>query len=236
MRYMGSKSRVSRHILPIMLLNRKDRQWFVEPFVGGGNSIDKVTGNRIGADIDHYVIEALKLIRDFPERLPKNKSEVDEKEYKMVKQSSTVSCGIRGYYGFALSFGGKWFGGYMRAPGSPWRDLIGESYQNAVKQSKLLKGVKLVCCCYKKLSIPPRSIIYCDPPYASTTKYKSSNFDHHEFWKWCRERHVQGHKIFVSEYFAPEDFICVWEGKIASSLTPTNTGAKYGVERLFTLI
>ena len=57
MKYMGSKHRIAKEIMPIMLKERGQRTW-VEPFVGGGNMIDKVQGKRIGADINHYVIEA----------------------------------------------------------------------------------------------------------------------------------------------------------------------------------
>ena len=44
MKYMGSKNRVAKEILPIMLKERGQRTW-VEPFVGGANMIDKVDGN-----------------------------------------------------------------------------------------------------------------------------------------------------------------------------------------------
>ena len=56
MKYMGSKNRIAKHLLPIILKDRKEGQWFVEPFVGGANMIDKVTGNRIGADLNRYLI------------------------------------------------------------------------------------------------------------------------------------------------------------------------------------
>lgn len=41
MKYMGSKNRLAKEIMPIMLKERGQRTW-VEPFVGGGNMIDKV--------------------------------------------------------------------------------------------------------------------------------------------------------------------------------------------------
>jgi DNA adenine methylase len=44
----------------------------------------------------------------------------------------------------------------------------------------------------------------------------------------------KGHIIFVSEYNAPDDFECVWQKEIVSSLAK-NTGAKRGVEKLFRL-
>ncbi len=49
MKYLGSKNRIAKYILPIMLNNRHCRTW-VEPFVGGANTIDKVDGKRIGND------------------------------------------------------------------------------------------------------------------------------------------------------------------------------------------
>lgn len=42
---MGSKSRIAKEILSVMLPYRKN--WYVEPFCGGCNVIDKVDGNRI---------------------------------------------------------------------------------------------------------------------------------------------------------------------------------------------
>ena len=71
----------------------------------------------------------------------------------------------------------------------------------------------------------------CDPPYQGATKYKDS-FDHEKFWDWCREKAREGHSVFVSEYNAPDDFECLWEKEIVSSLTK-NTGEKKATEKLF---
>ena len=60
MKYMGSKNRIAKYLLPIILKDRKDGQWYVEPFVGGANMIDKVDGNRIGADKNEFLIEMWK--------------------------------------------------------------------------------------------------------------------------------------------------------------------------------
>ena len=54
MKYMGSKNRIAKHILPIILKDRKEGQWYVEPFVGGANIRDKVECKRIGSDSKHY--------------------------------------------------------------------------------------------------------------------------------------------------------------------------------------
>lgn len=113
------------------------------------------------------------------------------------------------------------------------RDYVAESYRNAIKQSCKLGGINFYHSAYDKLEIPKNSIIYCDPPYENTTKYKDK-FDHSKFWDWCRRKRNDGHKIFISEYNAPDDFVCLWEKEIVSSLTK-NTGSKKGIERLFTI-
>ena len=85
------------------------------------------------------------------------------------------------------------------------------------------------------LEIPDNSIIYCDPPYKNTTAYKTNSFDHDKFWQWVRNKTNDGHTVFVSEYTAPNDFECVWQKEIVSSLTK-NTGSKIGIEKLFILL
>ena len=52
---MGSKNRYAKEILPIILKDRYDGQWYVEPFAGGFNVIDKVKGNRMANDSNYYV-------------------------------------------------------------------------------------------------------------------------------------------------------------------------------------
>jgi DNA adenine methylase len=39
---MGSKNRISKHLLPILTKHLKEDTYYVEPFVGGCNMIDKV--------------------------------------------------------------------------------------------------------------------------------------------------------------------------------------------------
>ena len=116
------------------------------------------------------------------------------------------------------------------------RDYAAEAYRNVVKQTPKLYGAYFRLASFDKLEIPRESIIYCDPPYEGTAKYKGNDteLDHVAFWQWCREKKAEGHTIFISEYNAPEDFRCVWEKEVNSSLTK-NTGAKKATEKLFTI-
>ena len=56
MKYMGSKARFTKEILPIILKDRKPEQWYVEPFAGGMNVICEV-GEKKNAIINFAKME-----------------------------------------------------------------------------------------------------------------------------------------------------------------------------------
>ena len=229
MKYMGSKRRLAKHIVPIIKSLRKDGQTYVEPFVGGGNLIEKIEGNRIGSDINPDCIQALCDIRDNVEQLPRTNAEFTEEDYNELRVSHDYR--FRSYAGFAFSWGGKWLGGWRRDSKNS-RDYVAEAFRLAMRQSPLLRGVTLLCCSYDDLVVPDESFIYCDPPYKGTTAYRHY-FDNGKFFDWCVCMHDKGHTVLVSEYFAPDTrFRCVWEGSIVNELV--KDGDKRVVrERLF---
>jgi DNA adenine methylase len=228
MKYIGSKRRIVKDILPVILKERTSlQQWYVEPFVGGGNVIQHVMGNRMGSDSNPYVIQALLAIRDHIDDLPKNNREFTEEDYKQLRYSDAYP--YKGYIGFTCSYSSKWLGGWRRD--SKGSDYVREAYNSARKQHRLLQGCILYCCSYDALVLPPNCIIYCDPPYQNVLQYKNAAvFDRHRFFAWCRSMKAQGHTIFVSEYTAPEDFTCVYEKRTTVMHTQ-----KYATERLYTL-
>lgn len=85
---------------------------------------------------------------------------------------------------------------------------------------------------YRDLNIPPGSVVYCDPPYASTTGYGIA-FDHKAFYSWCR---AVGKRfpLFVSEYWMPPDFRCVAEYEV-HALRGASTNAQTRIEKIFTI-
>jgi DNA adenine methylase len=231
---MGSKNRIAKEIIPVMMESYVDGMLYIEPFVGGGNMIDKFpVDNQLkrGYDLDENTISALISIRDFLGELPKNNKEFTENDYANLRNDLSVNH--RGYLGYACSYGGKWLAGWCR-DGEGRRDYVSESYRNAVDQSTKLKGIHLENFSFDQILLPEQSsLIYCDPPYRDTTKY-SKSFDHDKFYDWCRSVSKLGHVIFVSEYWMPDDFKEVWSKTVNSSLTK-DTGSKKAVEKLFKL-
>ncbi len=241
MKYMGSKSKIAKSLLALMLKNRTANQVFVEPFVGGCNVIDKVGGGRIGCDNNKYLIAMYKYLQNNPApAFDQSKQHYDEvrQAFKNNDKSKFEDWYI-GYVGFMASANGRFFdGGYSGKSSTKIgtvRDYIDESIRGLDKQIPNLKDVDFICCDYKELVIPPNSIVYCDPPYANSKNYSTGGFNSDEFWEWCRGMVTQGHKIFVSEYDAPPDFKEVWSQEVTSSLRANSqvSGAKKSVERLF---
>lgn len=233
MKYMGSKNRIAKHILPIMLkeMQYKGYTTWVEPFVGGGNMIDKVPDKykRIGADLNEHTIAAMLGIRDFVDEFP---DEVSEDYYKRIKGSEPHP--INSWLRFVASFGGKLDNGYARESGSDDSTFCGYGKRNALKQSPKIQTVEFICCSYEDLSHITNSLIYCDPPYQSTTGYKTGAFNHEAFFDWCRKMKAKGNSVFVSEYNAPDDFELVWQGEIKTNFSSTRTKATHNaVEKLF---
>lgn len=232
MKYMWSKNRIAKYLLPIILKDRKEWQWYVEPFVWGANMIDKVDGNRIGSDFNEYLIKALKLIQENPYNIP---DIITENYYKELQQKKEVDW-ITGFVWFAMSFGWKFFWWYRRdVAWTKWclenmKTQTRRSKQNAIKQSPKIQGVNFHNSSYQDLEIPEKSIIYCDIPYKDTTKYKTGWFDYEHFYNWCREKKKEWHTIFISEYNMPDDFECVWEQEIVNNLNN-----KKATEKLFTI-
>lgn len=241
MRYMGSKGRIAKYILPIILKDRKPGQWYVEPFMGGCNTLDKVDGNRIGADA-HSELVAYFLALSNGWVPPKY---VNEDDYKRVKKCNNPV--LRAYVGFSMSFGGKYFGSQSRQVagikgGYDSLDIDNRNgYRNALQQQRKLEGVIFINSLYNNLRIPPKSLVYCDPPYAGVTSYNGGSlydrkalFNHNVFYDWCRLQKEKGHTIFVSEYVMPKDFVCVWQKKVVSVMNQKK-GSVATVEKLFTL-
>jgi DNA adenine methylase len=242
MKYMGSKARFSKEILPIILKDRTTEQWYVEPFAGGMNAICEVGGNRLANDKNLHLIAMWKGLSENRER----PNEISKELYNKARTEYNNGTNIEfddfmiGWIGWMGSANGRFFdGGYSGKSNTKIgtvRDYIKEAISNIEKQLPKMMGVQLDNKDYTELEIPTNSIVYCDIPYQGTKQYSTSkDFNHSNFWIWCREKAKQGHTIFVSEYEAPTDFECVWQKEAKSSLSANGVigGNKVSVEKLF---
>ena len=224
MQYLGGKSRIAKQISKI--LNENKRETFVSLFCGAC-SIESLVEieNKILNDQHSYLIAMLQDLQNgrlFPE-------EITEDQYRQIKDKLDEDKGLSGFVGFGCSFGGKWWGGYAR-------QKKGLNYALTAKRSlskKLdgIKSAKIYNRDYRSVEVPDNSLVYCDPPYKGTTAYSNSKeFDHEEFWNYCREL-SKNNLVFISEISAPEDFIAVWSKDFTRNLDASVVFTS--VEKLF---
>lgn len=173
---------------------------------GGCNMMDKVNHQkRIANDVNEYLIELWKYLQDggtLPQFISK------EEYYKVKADKQNYPKWYVGHIGFNCSRLGKFFDCYVYEQNG--RNYQLEHINNIMNQIPLLVGVSFACYPYYVLPIPQNSVVYCDPPYNNTRKYRNS-VNHDFFWQWCREKTEQGCDVLISEYEAPADFVCVWQ-------------------------
>ena len=92
-----------------------------------------------------------------------------------------------------------------------------------------LESLEITNLNYKDVQIEEDSVIYCDPPYASTNDYKI-DFNYNKFYDWCRNQK----NCFISEYTMPIDFKLVTERRKICTFNDENI--KVTTEKLFVLI
>jgi DNA adenine methylase len=230
MKYMWSKNRIAKYLLPIILKDRKEWQYYVEPFVWWANMIDKVDWNRIWADVNKFLISFLRELSywNFDFERFYSKEQYNDIRYNFHKYSYEEIW----YVWINCSYGWSWFESYAWI--SAWRNYQEEAIKNIKKQMIWLKWVKFIYNSYNVLEIPDNSIIYCDIPYKWVRQYNYDKWiDYDKFYNWCREKKKQWHQIYISEYQMPDDFICIYEKELTNSLHKTQT--KKSIEKLFTL-
>lgn len=245
MKYMGSKSRIAKHIVPIIqsYIDESGYSYYLEPFVGGANIIDKVKCNtKIGSDSNKYLIALLQRVQSKEPLL----THVSKDLYDAARNAFNNNDGTKffdweiGNIGFLASYNGRWFdGGYAKAgyektkTGERYRDYYQESLNNILEQAPNLHDVKFACKDYRYYNNVNLKgfVIYVDPPYQNTKQYaNATNFDYEEFWETMR-RWSKDNIVIISEQNAPDDFKCIWEQEVSRSIKATDKSK--ATEKLF---
>lgn len=206
----------------------------------GANLIDKIKcEHRIGSDLNVFLIELLKHVRDggeLPESVPRELYNEVRTAYNN-KELTKYPLWYFGAIGFLASYNGRWFdGGYAASGyektknGQRYRDYYRESKDNLLKQAPNLKDIQFTCADYRAIKVTD-SLIYCDPPYANTKQFDiSKDFNYEDFWQTMREW-SKYNIVYISELQAPDDFECVWEQEVSRSIKANDKSR--AVERLF---
>ena len=235
MKYMGSKSRIAKYIVPIIQneLDTNSYRGYIEPFAGGMNVIDKINhAVKIATDRNKYLIALFKHLTSGGELYESVDKDLYDRARACWRQElNDFEDWQLGNIGFLASYNGRWFdGGFAKAGyektknGERYRDYYRESSDNIMKQIDNLQDVKFGCVDYQRyLSKDVKGyLFYCDPPYQGTKQYDNSiGFDHDEFWDNMRTLSVNN-KVLISEQNAPDDFKVVWEKPVSRSINAKN--------------
>lgn len=233
MKYMGSKSRIAKHIVPIIqeYIDKKGSDMYVEPFVGGANIIDKIKcKRRIGGDVNKYLIALFHHIQSGG-TLP---DMISMEEYVDIRTNKEkIDPWLVGCAGFLASYNGKFFGGYageVHTKVGKIRNYYDEARRNILKQAAVsgFYEIEFVQSDYRELSFA-NSVVYCDPPYAGTTQY-SDGINHSEFWDTMR-KWSENNIVLISEETAPSDFKVIWQGNVKRTLNEASRST--ATEKLF---
>lgn len=200
MQYMGGKGKIARRVVDAILADTSERAVWFEPFVGGGNVLEKAAphfSKSVAMDAHPDLIMMWQAVAegfDPPEF-------VSRETYNSLRRAEPSAK--RGFVGFGASFGGKWFGGYGVSPRDG--EVCRQSYRTVVRQARVIRAndVRFVHATFGAYEPPPGTVVYCDPPYAGTTKYSVSDFDYEYFYATLG-RWALTCPVYVSEYSIPE--------------------------------
>lgn len=150
MRYLGSKAKIAKDIVPIIqsYIDNNGIEQYWEPFVGGANIIDKINCKvRVGTDIHPQLVALLQQAQTDISVFPDT---ISEEEYKEVKNNKDkYPDWYVGLVGFC-SFGSKYWGGYRRSYDKEGRakDETKGVIDNIKKQALNLKDISFNCLDY----------------------------------------------------------------------------------------
>ena len=232
--YMGSKRRIAKEILSIILADRQPGQIVYDIFCGGANLTIHIPPPVVAVDVNKYLIALFDFAKNTPENLPKFIGK--NLYYDIKKNKNKYPDWLVGYAGFLCSYMCKFFGGYAditTTTGGGIVDFQTRQKQSIIREIEYYRDIDFVCASYENLNLSSGSIAYFDPPYKDTTTYRN-DIDYDHFYTWLKLQKMKGIKIFISEYDMPFPFREVWRASISCHLSREEK-AQIKTEKLYTL-
>lgn len=224
MHYFGGKFKTCKQIAEVLKTYKQPNQEYFEPFVGAAWVLKEMDGRRVASDGNRALIELYKALQNGwqpPEH-------ISEEQYKNIKSNQKEDA-LTAFAMVGCSFSGKWAGGYTRC--NRGRNYAKDARNSLLRKLPKIIDVEFIHGLYDEHT-PKNMLIYCDPPYAGTTGYKSlPKWDSEKFWDVMREW-SKYNTVIISEYKAPEDFKCIAEFPTKTDIRGANMNR---VERLFKL-
>lgn len=229
MQYNGGKTRIARHIAPIVN-SARNGLFCWEPFCGALGITEHLKPD-FASDSHAGLIALYNTLRKEPDWL--DKFDCTEDAYRIAKSWPDDDPG-KAFIGFACSFGGKWFGGFAKPNASHPR-----GFADAGRKLLARKLASVTCALetgsFFEVAPTDGYLIYCDPPYHGTTGYAGvPAFDSGAFADRCVEWAAAGSTVFVSEYSFPVGRE-VWSRESTSTQGAGVQGGKRHTERLYRL-
>ena len=243
--FQGSKANQAESIVPKLqkIIDENNLSYYIEPFVGGANVIDKIHCEfKIGSDKNAPLIalhqKAQKDFKNIPEH---GTSELWYRAkdayraalgdpYIIQNNPDAPELWEIGAIAFLGSFNhGGFSRGYAKPEGE--RDPYNEAYRNLEKQAKKEEYKEITFVWepnYSTLYLPEKELdkclIYCDPPYEGTKPYGyafETKFDYKEYWNWVRQLSKKTY-VICSEQNFPSDFNILWEKEVNRTMSTSN--------------
>ena len=236
MAYLGGKSLNGKFIVDILNQSKYDNMDYIEPFIGMGHILRRVENKKsyTASDNNELLIELLNGVQQY-----RSIPDISKERYYELKKLNEINFETA-FSCFGLSYNGKQWGGYVvDSSNTPSFKKTGKlhnyrqsriNYYTKLQNNRSFMDAKIECKSYLDYE-PSNCLIYCDPPYENTTGY-GIEFNHEQFWNTMREWSTNN-IVYVSEYNAPDDFVCIAEHQKTSSMNKCIRTNR--IEKLFTL-
>jgi DNA adenine methylase len=231
MHYHGGKAVLSKYLAPFIndRLNRLQSGYkcYIESFLGGCNFVDKIQFDfAVLNDINLSLINMYRALQK--DWIPP--TDLSEDQYYFLRDQKDPERPETAFASFGCSFGGKEWGGYARGVDNKGkaRNYAMHAHKKLMRLKDVIQNKKIKFICEDYLSVIDSanySVIYCDPPYENTLKYKTGSFDNNKFLNDL-EKNKRDNYILLSEFSNPRNYNVIYKRERAINMKLTKNATQ----------